>query len=235
MDKSSGSDVCHDDFLNVVISGLQAATGQLDRLAITIRQFSSSTLAARVKAFADKSFKDVVHFETKAMLALEILYPDAPARLRMHLAKSMSDRFAKLLYWKSHNGKLQGDSRSGDTIKPVIARSLATMDRELSKMDIKTEADSTKNASLEQPTPKRLMSFERTETETVATTMISNRLTEVIAPHTPKLEKSATSVAVGKLVYPSPPKIEQGLTHATCTFCYKRYSADNYSQDRWWK
>jgi hypothetical protein len=85
---------------NVAFEGIHEAICQLDQLAISIRLSSTSILTRRVNAFAERKTEDLISFETAALLAVENLYPEAAESLHRQLSKSMTDRYARLLYWK---------------------------------------------------------------------------------------------------------------------------------------
>ncbi|KAI8674310.1 NACHT domain-containing protein [Fusarium keratoplasticum] len=119
------------DRREIEIEGVRMSINELDRLAIHIRQSSTSSLDARVKAFASRKAAEISFFETKAVLAVNALYPDAHESLRQHLSKSMVHRHTKLLYWKSHDKKLPSDPASHPPIltkamEPVQRRASAT-------------------------------------------------------------------------------------------------------------
>ncbi|RSL68666.1 hypothetical protein CEP54_002674 [Fusarium duplospermum] len=78
----------------IELEGIRMSINELDRLAILIRQSSTSSLDARVKAFASKRAAEVSSFETKAILAVNALYPDANESLCQRLSKSMVHRAA---------------------------------------------------------------------------------------------------------------------------------------------
>ncbi|RSM09874.1 hypothetical protein CEP52_003926 [Fusarium oligoseptatum] len=91
----------------IELEGIRMSINELDRLAILIRQSSTSSLDVRVKAFASKRAAKISPFETKAMLAVNALYPDAPESLRQHLSKSMVHRAAP----QHQTAKSESDTR----------------------------------------------------------------------------------------------------------------------------
>jgi hypothetical protein len=97
------------DRRQVELTGIQKSIIELDRLAIYIRQSSTSSLDARVKAFGARKLAEVATFEALATLKVNGLYPDASEILRQRLSKSMTHRYTKLLYWRSHDEKLRAD------------------------------------------------------------------------------------------------------------------------------
>ncbi|KAK2746950.1 hypothetical protein FQN57_002522 [Myotisia sp. PD_48] len=99
-DESSSDD---EDRRKVELDGIRTAINELDRLAIHIRQASTSPLEARVEIFGARKREEISSFEMKATLAAGYLYP--------HASESLRRRMTKLLYWKFHDKKLRTDCR----------------------------------------------------------------------------------------------------------------------------
>lgn len=78
---------------------------RINRLGVTIRQSSRLHIDARAKKFA--TGRDLKSFSYLCAIALELLYPGAQQSLRDRLSKSMTDRYARMLFLESRNTKLQ--------------------------------------------------------------------------------------------------------------------------------
>ncbi|KAK2738089.1 tol-like protein [Colletotrichum kahawae] len=113
LDNSETDDSTDDELerQDVKLKGIQSSVNELNRLAMYIRQSSMSSLDARVKAFRSKKPGEIWRFQTTADIALKTLYPLMSGSLHQQLSSSMLDRYAKLLYWKVHDRKLQTDRR----------------------------------------------------------------------------------------------------------------------------
>ncbi|CVL09018.1 uncharacterized protein FMAN_14290 [Fusarium mangiferae] len=107
-DESSDDGV---DRWKIEAESIQRSISELDRLAIHIRQSSTSSLDARVKAFGARKPSEVSSYETRATIAVSCLYPRDSDSLRRYLSNSMTQRHTKLLYWQSHDKKLGADRR----------------------------------------------------------------------------------------------------------------------------
>lgn len=77
---------------------------RLTRLGVTIRQSSHSRIDERAKKFASDS--DLEAFSHFCAAAIQFLYPRTHQSLKNHLGKSMTDRYARLLFLNSRKNKL---------------------------------------------------------------------------------------------------------------------------------
>jgi len=77
---------------------------RLTRLGVTIRQSSHSRIEERAKKFTSDS--DLESFSHLCAAAIQFLYPRIHQSLKNHLSKSMTDRYARLLFLNSRHKKL---------------------------------------------------------------------------------------------------------------------------------
>lgn len=80
-------------------SGIRNTLSSLTRLAITIRQPSRPVVETLARNYATTS-QSLDELENITLISLEILYPNAPESLRKQLCDTMTDRYAKLVYYK---------------------------------------------------------------------------------------------------------------------------------------
>lgn len=206
---------------------------ELDRLAIHIRQSSTSSLDARVKAFASKRTAEISSFETKAILAVNALYPDAHESLRQHLSKSMVQRHTKLLYWQSHDKKLRTDHRR------LKHSQESQIERTPSPLPLKAvlQQQTAKSGSDTRPEPVARtgsvgISF---LSDTFASDPVS-RFSLLPKPIEPvKQRAGATTVLETGALFPKPPKFDDGDETAPCPLCRKVFQRHDFTNDVWWK
>lgn len=89
-------------------SSYEAIGGSIDRLnrlGVSIRQYSASSLASRIRAFGQK--KEYTSLETLSLLSIKYLYPRGTASLQDLLSKTMVARCIRLLYMREHQSKLE--------------------------------------------------------------------------------------------------------------------------------
>lgn len=192
-------------------------------------------LTARVKVFAARRQRDVLIFETEATLALRALYPNAPDGLRRHLAKSMTNRFARLLYWKSHDEKLRSDRRHADQSQPISLN----VPEEATRTFVPEAAapDAVIHPVSGNPNMRFGMGALTTLSETEPSTpskLLPINLYEKRSPR-PAKEGGASSVQISKLQYPRPPKAAGDRRPALCPFCRKMHEGHEYDDNSWWR
>lgn len=208
---------------NVAFEGMHEAMCQLDRLAISIRQSSTSTLTRRVNAFAARKTEDLNAFGTAALLAVESLYPEAEESLHRRLSKSMTDRYARLLYWKSHDKKLRADHRLHVQPQPISPQAALPVRREAAPKTFVSPGGG--------QTSTLRRGFTAVVSETEPSTAICQ--TRVHLPTPPR--GGASSVQISKVEYPRPLKLEGNEDRASCGFCRKIHGKEQYEDTSWWR
>jgi len=229
-DSDSGSGAQHPDEIKIALEGVRDSLNQLNELAVTIRQSSISTSAARIMAFQDKE-KNKDHFRKFGKLSLlivEILYPNAAESLRNQLSKSILDRYARLCYWSAHDRKLQVDSRTprpAEQQEPelrIATRATEHQQLPLIRRREKTQPENTFNHAF------------TVYSDTVATTM-KPKPQEVKNDKDTTPEPPATSARFSQAEFPRPPKLTDDELDARCPFCRKLHHRMKYADNRWWK
>lgn len=227
------------DRRKIEAESIQKSINELDRLAIHIRQSSTSSLDARVKAFGARKPSEISSYEARATLAVNGLYPEAPDSLRRCLSKSMTQRYTKLLYWQSHDKKLRADcrydkQRRDDPIGPS---------REPLPLPLPAKAPSLPRqpARDEDPAPpkpgaSRVGAGTSFLSETWASEL-GSRFT--IPPAEAKMparkRASASTILETGAKFPSPPKFEDGEDRKPCPLCRKVFLQDDFTDNKWWR
>ncbi|KAL6838094.1 hypothetical protein V8C40DRAFT_231591 [Trichoderma camerunense] len=232
-DESSDDEV---DRREVEFDGIQRSINELDRLAIHIRQSSSSSLDARVKSFASRKPAEVSSFETKAILAVNVLYPEASESLRKYLGKSMTQRHTKLLYWRSHEKKLRTDRRRDEKSRDESAQSR----RESSPLPIKESLPQPSAIDRNPISPKTEPSRVSIGTSALSGTLASDLGSRFAIPiaeaKIPSLRRAgASTVLESTAKFPSPPQFEDGEVQKPCPLCQKIFPKVNYTDNVWWR
>ncbi|KAK6507646.1 hypothetical protein TWF481_006072 [Arthrobotrys musiformis] len=98
--------------VNIALRSIEESITRLNKLAITIRLSSRSTLTARARTFAyhNPELVQLSEFEDRACLALQTLYPSASKGLRQRLVDTMGDRYSRIRYEFYRMGRFQTSS-----------------------------------------------------------------------------------------------------------------------------
>lgn len=103
------------------LGAIKEALSRLSRLRTAIRQSSNRGIAARIERYAEGvnlvPFKDLYYY------SIQVLYPNTHQGLKDYLSVSITHTYAKLLYIKSRQSKLQ-------TQRTESTSSLSIVDKE---------------------------------------------------------------------------------------------------------
>jgi len=224
-----------EDRRKIELSGIQRSINELDRLAIYIRQSSTSSLDARVKAFGARKLAEISPFETRAMVLINGLYPDASESIRQRLRKSMTERYTRLLYWKFHNKKLGAnrhrDMQSRDDLSKAQPTPTPATERLQRHQSIKNDSSAT-------PMPEA--SRVSKGTTFLSGTIPSNAGSQLIMPPSegelPVRRRAGTpTVRNSRAKFPPPPKFEGGEYSKACPLCRKKFTKAEFGDILWWK
>ncbi|KAL8342008.1 hypothetical protein RB598_003767 [Gaeumannomyces tritici] len=222
---SGDSDLSDDsDPRGVAFEGIEESVAQLNSLGISIRRHSTSRLESKVKAFAAKRVDQQNDFEILALVAVQRLYPEAATSLHQRLSKNMVDTYMRLLYWKSHKEKLEGNRggpRHHDSILPE------TQPIETRHAPVPSD-DNLPKESCQRPAPAA-------PSMTEATSLPSSHpppIRKGKEGHIKETKHGAAATVLKTMVkFPRAPK-EGG---STCWYCHKVHSAEEYQDETWWK
>ncbi|KAF3019284.1 hypothetical protein E8E14_007510 [Neopestalotiopsis sp. 37M] len=219
------------DQKNVELDGIRNAINELDRLAIHLRQAATSSIDARVQAFAPKRAQEVSSFEAKAIFAVHASYPRTQEYLHRILSKSMTQRYTKLLYLTTHDKKLRADRRrvksrsdSSDVQKEPLslgAQPLGANENQTSKTLAQNHfPQSTSRMSATIPSEPNIHPKAK---------MIEDKGPD-------RSRDRAFTVRQTNAKFPSPPQFddEDGL-QKPCPFCWKRLEKEQFSNTVYWR
>ncbi|KAL8391898.1 hypothetical protein RB595_002193 [Gaeumannomyces hyphopodioides] len=226
------------DRRTIELGGVRKSVNELSRLAIHIRLSPTSSLDARVQAFGARKAAAIAPFEVLAMLAVNRLYPDSTDSIRRLLGKAMTDRYARLLYWKYHDRKLRLDRRREDHVpvrrdvlpqgqRPPVPPAAPHISRTPTKSEIPSPA---------KPEESRA-SF---GTGLPSDTIPSNQNSRVVIPlhegDIPIQRRAGASTVLGsKARFPEPPKLKDGESSLSCPLCRKIFPRASFKDAVWWR
>ncbi|KAL8294674.1 hypothetical protein RB597_007721 [Gaeumannomyces tritici] len=221
------------DRRKIELDGVRKSVNELSRLAIHIRLSPTSSLDARVQAFAARKAAEIAPFETLAMLAVKHLYPDSTDSIRRLLGKAMTDLYARLLYWKYHDRKLRLDRRREARVpaqREVFPQGPPAAPHQ-SRTPTKSEI-----SSPSKPEESRVS----LGTDLLSDTIPSNPASHVVIPfyesNVPIRRRAGASTVLGsKARFPKPPKLQGGESSLPCPLCRKIFPGTSFDDIVWWR
>ena len=200
----------------IPLAAVNLSVNQLEDFAFLIPQFPASDLAARIERFRAKKALDIVPFETAAILLVQELYPRAPPDLLQLLSSSMTDRYVKLLYWQSRDGKLRNNTRHTNSIPESL-----------------DESNRSPELHLDPQLAPRRAAVSETEPSMVPS-HVPTDLLDIGRRYDAYVSNRASSVQVGKIDYPPPPKAGNNVNQLKCPFCRELITRDDFEPiDNW--
>lgn len=238
------SDHSH-DIAKIALDGVRDAIVELNKLGMTIRRSSRSSLETRVKSFAARKLQDEIRkFSPLALGVVETLYPNAATSFHHQLSKYIVDRYAKLFYWESHNKKLgedrRGAGKSNDPISGVGMTEILGSQEQQGDTDLRTTAPpfipgitGGKHAGGNQEGGKGVhLHFDGSETE--HSTMMGPVLGKRRSSHS-EFQTDASSVLLSGVDYPPPPKVSKDAGEVFCDICGKMIDSRQCENDSRWR
>lgn len=213
---------------------LEAAVDGLHRLGIAIRQSPSTDLDQRITSFierrADWNMQPLFLVRLKVQLIDRVKNqhnPGAPLSLCKHLASSISFRYFRILYLRSHQTKLETRREAAPVpavaVGPSNQRTSAPVHNQ-SPAPRRGGLLSGLNAKFQRPSP-----VVDNVSESLPTLPHSKKVLEVYEK--PKLQKSTpdtisqVSVRFKNAKYPDPPETKSIYTQVACPYCTKLLDA----------
>lgn len=204
---------------------IEGAIDRLHRLGMTIRQASTGSLAARVKAFSTKKLSSSL--EEVTALITTTLYQDAPVPLQRLLSRSILERYLRLKYMEHHHNNL---NRRRPTIRPVI-----------DEMDL-DEPDSKDQEKLkERPTMTPVTTrdeINQVGRQQQARSSRPSTLPPQAIPRIMQLRQQpsrASSIHMADTRYPRPPKPQGMSPIVTCGWCRRTFEVKKVNKENWWR
>ncbi|KAF3933589.1 hypothetical protein ABW19_dt0205561 [Dactylella cylindrospora] len=222
-----------------VLEIIETALARLSRLGATIRQSSITSRAARIVEFAERS--NLTAFEHRARTAINCLYPDSNESLRTQLTRSIVETYAKIVYNKQHQQRLNAR-------RVVKATTSLTIDEDSILVDFPVRPPvveimnmkESPSISSAKPTPDFNQSHDTAKLESTPSTLNSLRksmlLRKINAPVGPEGESKcgASSVQLRRVTYPPPPKETDGANYITCDWCLERHPRTLFDDRKRW-
>ncbi|KAL7937887.1 hypothetical protein V8C35DRAFT_319942 [Trichoderma chlorosporum] len=198
---------------------------RLNRLGVTIRQSGRGKVDIRASKFA--AGLDLSSFASLCANAVQTLYPGAHQSLKDYLSKSMTERYARMLFLGSRHKKLETRRGLGTALSPI--HETPKKERQTSDNTIRL-AMMPKNsglASISRPPPLPSQS----DLSSVNVYQIRNRLRPPDEAST-KFHKTL-SIQVNQGNYPRPPVTNQGSNIFTCPWCSELLIKKTLSESQW--
>ncbi|KLU82018.1 hypothetical protein MAPG_01097 [Magnaporthiopsis poae ATCC 64411] len=202
---------------DTALAALEATLPRLNRLGVTIRQASSEKMVLKAQKFATsldlKSFSDI------SQSVVHALYPNIHRSLREYLAKSMTNRFATMLYLAHRGGKLRSRRRlRSPGLMPTIGEGEELTLRPLPPdPDVQAEPGRANQAEAAQPVAPSTASQSDLSTINSRQLRQAMRRTNYLEAPTER-RKGTSSIQVRQGNYPPPP-FQKDKNIAHCEWC----------------
>lgn len=195
---------------------------RLNRLGVKIRQSSCGKIDTRANIFVPGL--DLKSFANLCANAVHALYPAAHQSLKDYLSKSMTDRYAKMLFFKSRHTKLEirREPRIGLSPPPDVPNK-----------GTQTNVPITQRVGaipVEINIPKEPASFSQFDLSGVNIQQTRSRLRP---PDEASTLHKTTPAQVNQDNYPLPPVANGDINTFTCEWCSEHFSKKRFSHSEW--
>ncbi|KAF3063150.1 hypothetical protein CFAM422_010381 [Trichoderma lentiforme] len=208
------------------LTEIEETLDRLNRLGVAIRQSARLNLNHRVKLFTQNvNVKDFEHLFTTMV---QVLYPNAHPSLRSRLARSMTDRLARIIFLKSRRLALA-------TRRNEQPQQMADIPEDEA---VQEEAAPTANITHHPPPP--LMSQQlpqpigpRTsfsDLSSLDTSLFRSRLNNIWHPKSKTRKTSSTQIKYDN--YPRPPDQSEGEV-VVCEWCAQPLNREDLDPTTW--
>jgi len=201
------------------LAAVEATLSRLNRLGVTIRQASRGRIDVKVKTFAANL--DTRPFADAAQVVVQTLYPNAHQSLREYLGKTMTERYAAILYLRHRREKLQSRRPLNS---PFAGPQLPTIGEgvQAGKGRLPPVHDFFgKGPAASQPFTKIPYAGSQSDLSTVNTKLLRHALQRTANFEAPTERRTGTSsVQVSQGNYPGLPRGKEG-NYITCEWCTK--------------
>lgn len=90
----------------VALEAVEYSVAELNRVTSAIRASGKTSETLRARQFTQKKYSHLLaDYDILATIAVETLHPNAPQDLQTQLARSMTDRYARILYRQDRDGR----------------------------------------------------------------------------------------------------------------------------------
>ncbi|UKZ71431.1 uncharacterized protein TrAtP1_012386 [Trichoderma atroviride] len=206
------------DIRRIELEDIQQSLNELDRIAIRIWHSPASAL------------------DSRAMLAVDCLYPKAPESLRRYLSQLMTQTHMKFLYWQSNDQKLRKnrrfDRKSQDGSTQIRQNSSHLLAKKFSPQPSIID----QKQSLPDFKANKIPVVTSTLSETLPSDLDSRYTVPTVDAEMPSPRRAGASTILGsRAKFPDPPKFEDGETLKPCPLCRKNFSEAEFNDSTWWK
>ncbi|KAJ5684066.1 uncharacterized protein N7477_000411 [Penicillium maclennaniae] len=205
------------------LTAIDNTLSRLNRLGVTIRRSSRDNIDTRAKIFAAALNLD--SFAYLCAKAVHALYPCAHQSLKDYLSKSMTDRYAKMLFLNSRHKKLETRREPRLGLSPIL---------EVPNDETQTNVPMTQPARaipVVANLPKAFAALSQSDLSSVNIQQIRRRLRP---PDEASTLHKTTSVQVNQGKYPRPPVANADSDIFACEWCFELLSKKTLSESEWW-
>ncbi|KAL2194028.1 hypothetical protein P885DRAFT_43743 [Corynascus similis CBS 632.67] len=210
---------------------LEATLPRLNRLGVTIRQASREKMVLKIEKFAISL--NLRSFTDASRSVVQVLYPDSHQSLREYLAKSMTNRFAAMLYLSHRGAKLQSRrSTRSPGFMPTIGEGEELASRPIPP-DRNAQAGPGRGDQASRAQPKGLSTASESDLSTINSKLLRQamRKTNYLKAPVERL-KGTSSVQVSQGNYPPPP-FQKNTNIAPCKWCGTPMDKREITESEW--
>ncbi|KAL7961305.1 hypothetical protein V8C34DRAFT_274365 [Trichoderma compactum] len=227
------------DDLRQTQESVEGAIDRLHRLGVIIRQCSTASLISRVRAFSAK--RSDSSLEEMSFLMIKFLYPMAPLDLQRLLSRSILERHFNIEYRGEHQRRLEArrkpvsdDDGDHKEDQPRVHNGSQEVLRPVTRKDYVNEAADIVRDDSEKET-EIMPSKSGTKPSTLQTQEFQHKVNEKKPLEALSAVSKTSSVPVGDVNYPKPPKPQGENDFATCYWCFESYPYDKFQNVKWWR
>lgn len=217
---------------------VEGSIDRLHRLGVTIRQSSTASLISRVKAFSAK--RSDSSLEEMSFLMIKFLYPMAPLNLQHLLSRSILERHFNIEYRGEHQRRLAAhrtralDDDDHKEDQPRVDNDSQEVLRPITRKDYVDEAADVVHDRSEKGTDT-MLSKSGTKPSTLQTQEFQRKLNQEKPLKALSVVSKASSVPIGDINYPRPPKSDGEHDWAKCYWCFESYPHEKFQDAKWWR
>ncbi|KAJ4854258.1 uncharacterized protein T069G_11237 [Trichoderma breve] len=209
------------------LTEIEETLDRLNRLGVAIRQSARLNLNHRVKLFAQNvNVKDYEHLFANIV---QVLYPNAHPSLRSRLARSMTDRLARIVFLKSRQLALATRRNEQPQQMAGIPEDEAVQEETAPTAHVPHHPPPTliSQDSLPQPIgPRNAFS----DLSSLDTSLFRSRLNNIWRPNSKTRKTSSTQIKYEN--YPRPPNQSEGEM-VVCEWCSQPLNKEDLDPMRW--
>ncbi|KAF3066101.1 hypothetical protein CFAM422_009245 [Trichoderma lentiforme] len=207
---------------------VEGSIDRLHRLGVIIRQSSTASLISRVRAFSEK--RSDSSLEEMSFLMIKFLYPMASLNLQRLLSRSILERHFNIQYRGEHQQRLAArrmphkkvDNGSQEVLRPITRK------------DYVDEAADVVHDKSEKGTDT-MLSKSGTKPSTLQTQEFQRKLNQEKPLKALSVVSKTSSVPIGDINYPRPPKSHGEHGWTKCDWCFESYPHDKFQDAKWWR